>query len=402
MNTKVVNIYKDEYDVYIGRKGKNQDGYFGNPFPLKQGEERGSTLSKYKDYFYKRLENDLEFKEKILSLKGKKLGCFCKPNPCHGDIIKEYLDNMNSILDTKIDYFDLTFPYYQKGIKTVVPSGEVSLKQFIETIKNPKPKMKKAFLDIQKAAEKGDLELKDKLKSENLFFTTPSVKLKYRNYDSIESFLPFMVLEYDKIDYAEVLRDYIFDSFKSCIFAFLSPSKSGCKFIFLLEKSPKSVEEYKEYYFGIAYHLDKFKGLDISNERCVLPLFNSWDEDAKVRSDAVGSSWRGYKENAFDAEAEIDFEIPENIDSKLEKKVISKINYLIDKIEDNAHPTLVGISFLIGGWCSANFIGEESAFETMNEAIIRNEYMSKNTNGYLTTGKQMFLKGLNHPAEFKD
>jgi hypothetical protein len=30
---------------------------------------------------------------KIEELKGKVLGCFCKPNACHGDVIKEYLDN---------------------------------------------------------------------------------------------------------------------------------------------------------------------------------------------------------------------------------------------------------------------------------------------------------------------
>lgn len=27
-------------------------------------------------------------------MQGKTLGCFCKPHPCHGDIIKEYLDRM--------------------------------------------------------------------------------------------------------------------------------------------------------------------------------------------------------------------------------------------------------------------------------------------------------------------
>lgn len=97
-STKIVNIYKDNYDVYIGRAGKNKDGYFGNPFPLKKGEVRGSTIEKYKEYFYRRLKEDNEFKNKILSLKGKILGCFCKPNSCHGDIIKEYLDKPFKIL----------------------------------------------------------------------------------------------------------------------------------------------------------------------------------------------------------------------------------------------------------------------------------------------------------------
>lgn len=30
--TKVVNIFHEKCDVYIGRKGKGEDGYFGNPF----------------------------------------------------------------------------------------------------------------------------------------------------------------------------------------------------------------------------------------------------------------------------------------------------------------------------------------------------------------------------------
>jgi hypothetical protein len=90
---KVVNLFKEPYDVYIGRAGKGQNGYFGNPFSLKKGEDRGATIERYKEYFYNRIETDSEFKSRILELKNKTLGCFCKPNACHGDVIKEYLDN---------------------------------------------------------------------------------------------------------------------------------------------------------------------------------------------------------------------------------------------------------------------------------------------------------------------
>lgn len=92
--THVVNIRTADYDIYIGRAGKGQDGYFGNPFRIQQGQTRGSTLEKYEEYFYKRLVDDPEFKQKIHELKGKTLGCFCKPHPCHGDIIKRYLDRI--------------------------------------------------------------------------------------------------------------------------------------------------------------------------------------------------------------------------------------------------------------------------------------------------------------------
>lgn len=90
--TTVVHIYKAPYDVYIGRAGRGQDGYFGNPIRRMPGEAPGSTLIRYREYFYNRLSTDETFKNRIHQLKGKTLGCFCKPNPCHGDIIKEYLD----------------------------------------------------------------------------------------------------------------------------------------------------------------------------------------------------------------------------------------------------------------------------------------------------------------------
>ena len=92
--TRVVNIRKEAYDVYIGRAGKGQDGYFGNPFRLKQDMIRGGTLAGFREYFYRRLVNDAEYRRRVHELQGKTLGCFCKPHPCHGDIIKEYLDRM--------------------------------------------------------------------------------------------------------------------------------------------------------------------------------------------------------------------------------------------------------------------------------------------------------------------
>jgi len=78
--------------VYIGRRGRGQDGYFGNPFPLRPGQSRGATIEKYKRYFYDRLERDPEFKARVQGLRGKKLACFCAPSACHGNVIAEYLD----------------------------------------------------------------------------------------------------------------------------------------------------------------------------------------------------------------------------------------------------------------------------------------------------------------------
>lgn len=102
MNTRVVNIKSDPYDVYIGRAGKGQDGYFGNPYRIGGYCQRCELLLPeakdavrcFKHYFLERLRTDHSFKIAVLSLDGKVLGCFCKPGPCHGDVIAEWLESL--------------------------------------------------------------------------------------------------------------------------------------------------------------------------------------------------------------------------------------------------------------------------------------------------------------------
>lgn len=97
MKTTVVHIRdKQEGDVYIGRPGKGETGYFGNPIKLSPVDTRGSTIEKYRTYFLERLEADPEFKRRVLELKGKRLVCFCAPARCHGDVIAEYLNEVNA------------------------------------------------------------------------------------------------------------------------------------------------------------------------------------------------------------------------------------------------------------------------------------------------------------------
>lgn len=88
--TKIVNCKYDSYDVYIGRPSK-----WGNPYSHKNG-----TLAKYKTAT--REEAIQKYKEWILTqpdlmaalpeLKGKILGCWCRPMLCHGDILVELVN----------------------------------------------------------------------------------------------------------------------------------------------------------------------------------------------------------------------------------------------------------------------------------------------------------------------
>lgn len=66
----------------------------GNFFIIGKDGTREEVITEYKTYFYKRLKNDPPFKRLVESLKGKTLGCWCTPLPCHGDVIIKYLEGL--------------------------------------------------------------------------------------------------------------------------------------------------------------------------------------------------------------------------------------------------------------------------------------------------------------------
>lgn len=103
MTIEVVNLHKghcDDFftrvgDVYIGSaswyKGKRiPKSQWNNPFAPYRGYAREQAISFYRGYLKSSIEKgylnlaDLEDVER--------LGCWCNPAPCHGDILKEFLE----------------------------------------------------------------------------------------------------------------------------------------------------------------------------------------------------------------------------------------------------------------------------------------------------------------------
>lgn len=94
--TKVVNLKRESFDIYIGRAGKGRDGYFGNPIRIERygdPDHLVEVLARFRTYFMERVENDPDFRERVLALRGKRLGCFCAPKQCHGDVIVEWIES---------------------------------------------------------------------------------------------------------------------------------------------------------------------------------------------------------------------------------------------------------------------------------------------------------------------
>lgn len=83
--TTVVNLRKEKYDVYIGRAGRGKSGDWGN---YAQGQTREERIANYREY----IKTRPDLLARLHELRGKRLGCFCKPLACHGDVLAELAD----------------------------------------------------------------------------------------------------------------------------------------------------------------------------------------------------------------------------------------------------------------------------------------------------------------------
>lgn len=109
--TTVVNLREtDDFDVYVGRsesghmgdvEPKNK-GWLGNPFPVNDDRTRQEAVASFIDAFEHKLNNNPTFREHVNDLRGKTLGCYCHPKPCHGHVIATYL-NTGTVPETVND-----------------------------------------------------------------------------------------------------------------------------------------------------------------------------------------------------------------------------------------------------------------------------------------------------------
>jgi len=78
---KVVHCQRQRYDVYVGRPSK-----WGNPFILGCDGDREAVIAKFRAHI---LARPVLLEECRRELRGKVLGCWCAPKPCHADVLVE-------------------------------------------------------------------------------------------------------------------------------------------------------------------------------------------------------------------------------------------------------------------------------------------------------------------------
>ena len=88
----VVHCKKHKFDIYIGRPS-----IWGNPFEIGKNGTREEVIQKYREWVVTqpKIMNSLHL------LRGKILGCWCKPKACHGDVLEELANKAVDDQDTE-------------------------------------------------------------------------------------------------------------------------------------------------------------------------------------------------------------------------------------------------------------------------------------------------------------
>lgn len=287
----------------------------------------------------------------------------------------------------------LYFQFYPAYVNSKKPIGTVTLEEFIKAIKSPSDKIKEVFAQIAEAEKVRDDKRKAELKQENLFYFTPCVYTDGlgRSYSNIGFFTGIAVLDFDHIENAKNFKEFVFFNYNCVICAFLSPSKKGVKF---LVKIPvvKTVEEFKEYYFGLGVEFEKFNGWDGSNQNAILPLFLSYDPELLYRDDAVEWTKKGKMLNAFAISTAPAVTIETTDEQK--RRVCENIKKAFDAINDNGHPQVRAAGVSLGGYVASGYLDKFEAISLIESLIKSNNYLSKGVEGYCKTARTAIETGL--------
>lgn len=93
----VVNLRGSRWDEYIGRampanewRDALPESIFANPFRIERESERPGAIQRYRQG----VVSNPALLEEMQRLAGKRLGCWCVPKKCHGDIIADIVEKI--------------------------------------------------------------------------------------------------------------------------------------------------------------------------------------------------------------------------------------------------------------------------------------------------------------------
>jgi hypothetical protein len=288
--------------------------------------------------------------------------------------------------------FNPRFNYCIGDIKSAKVRGELSLCKWLNKVRTPSEKTVKLISSIRLEPDKAK---RDAMKI-NLPSVTPAVRFnkgESRKYTNIKSFTGIAVLDFDKIDFADEFRDYLFETYPFIYATWLSSSAKGCRAIVRIPVSD-SVDVFKLRYKALEKIFHVYNGFDTAPKNCVLPLFYSIDAEIKFNLHRTEIFTDIASPDLVLPMPVMDWKRPSEIKSKW---AIDNTIKAIDKITDNGHPQLRGASFALGGYVAGGYIDYNDAIDLIYKLIDSNAYLSQKHEIYKRTAQEMIRKGTTKP-----
>lgn len=89
-------VSRHQTDIYIGRPGP-----WGNPFVIGKDGDRTEVIAKYRAWITGPDRIATALRRNLPLLRGKRLGCWCAPAACHGDVLAELADKEGAVVQSE-------------------------------------------------------------------------------------------------------------------------------------------------------------------------------------------------------------------------------------------------------------------------------------------------------------
>ena len=105
--TQVINVKLGEGTpfVYVGRGGRYPASDFANPYVIGQHGDRQTVIDRYVTWLYRQPALMQRARHELV---GRVLGCWCAPEPCHGDVLARICDLTSIEFATLVELLKLS------------------------------------------------------------------------------------------------------------------------------------------------------------------------------------------------------------------------------------------------------------------------------------------------------
>ncbi len=303
---------------------------------------------------------------------------------------------MQSESNQKLNLHQIFLQIYQQPVTNTRPEKElVSLRKILNCTAKPGTRLTEVFELIHEAELKGDQKEKARLKQKFLIYFTPCVIVNpRRDYASIKAFTGLLVLDFDHISNASDFKNFLFETYRCIVAAWLSPSSRGVK---ALVKIPlvNSVSEFKQYFRGIASEMEQYAGFDPTGQNPILPLFQSGDPDLLERDDPETWQVKAILPPTVPSSPPIDRFAPA-LDSQRKRAqeiILRGFSTRLRNIVDIGHPIVRSVAYTAGGYVASGQLAEMDLFRFMDAWIDGHPYLRQKSQTYKRTVRDMIARG---------